>query len=375
MVLTLAVLGRDHGGDAALRRARPVPALWAWRAVSRHRGVLFAAILLLFGEVMVVAAIAVMFSPRSRRRFFGRRSPSASDRRALHARAARGRQQARGPGQLGMLAGPGALFARSATCSTSRAAWSTAKYVSVHGDYVAWGYVARRRVRAVYAGVRLGAGDAALLAAGLRVKRACAWRRAVLLAVRDRSSRAWSGRRAASGRRRNRPRGDERLAIHLGRAARSYAPGNPFSRRALRALARPLGRGPGELAAWQDESARRSWPRGRSTRRDPGAARARPTCASPRKMADSASCRARPLPRRGRPGTRRGSRKTTRRRWAGAWWRSWASFGLGRRRRSSSSCAAIDDHDRHPAPRSLVARSAVGIVFGLTLFFVGVGRA
>ena len=41
-------------------------------------------------------------------------------------------------------------------------------------------------------------------------------------------------------------------AVHLGRAARLYAPGNPFSRRALDALA-DLGRagGPDSLAAWQ----------------------------------------------------------------------------------------------------------------------------
>jgi hypothetical protein len=46
--------------------------------------------------------------------------------------------------------------------------------------------------------------------------------------------------------------GDEQLA-HLGRAARLYAPGNPYSRRALDELAR-LGRAGGaeELAAWRE---------------------------------------------------------------------------------------------------------------------------
>jgi hypothetical protein len=46
--------------------------------------------------------------------------------------------------------------------------------------------------------------------------------------------------------------GDERIA-HLGRAARMYAPGNPYSRRALASLA-DAGRtgGPDALAAWRE---------------------------------------------------------------------------------------------------------------------------
>jgi hypothetical protein len=46
--------------------------------------------------------------------------------------------------------------------------------------------------------------------------------------------------------------GDDRLA-HLGRAARLYTPGNPYSRRALNALAE-AGRagGPDALAAWRE---------------------------------------------------------------------------------------------------------------------------
>lgn len=60
----------------------------------------------------------------------------------------------------------------------------------------------------------------------------------------------WSSR--ASFRAADSSTGDERLA-HLGRAARLYAPGNPYSRRALDALAE-IGRAGGAdaLAAWRE---------------------------------------------------------------------------------------------------------------------------
>jgi hypothetical protein len=61
------------------------------------------------------------------------------------------------------------------------------------------------------------------------------------------SSRSeWKSAEAATG---------EMKLIHLGRAARMYAPGNPYSRRALSALAeagRAMGQNPGALAAWQE---------------------------------------------------------------------------------------------------------------------------
>src|SRR5262249_29619212 len=106
-------------------------------------------------------------------------------------------------------------------------------------------------LRRVLRRLRAGAGDAALFSTGLRVKTAARVAAIVLIALAMVVVRVvWSSRveyLAAES-----STGDARIFL-LGRAARLYAPGNPFSRRALDELTQiGRARGADSLAAWQE---------------------------------------------------------------------------------------------------------------------------
>ena len=181
----------------------------------------------------------------------------------------------------------------------------------------------------------------------------------------------WSSRGEWRAARRPR-RGDDEI-VHLGRAARLYAPGNPYSRRAVDKLA--------------DDRPRRSGARARRVARAalgaPGDALV--LHAAPRAPRRGQRAHRRPHGRRrGRrrhaararakraPGTPRAWRRTKRRRCA---WTLVALVGLA----AWIGCAlglllrGIGDDDRL-RPRAALAW-ALGVGAGLALFFLGLARA
>ena len=163
--------------------------------------------------------------------------------------------------------------------------------------------------------------------------------------------------------------GDERLA-HLGRAARLYAPGNPFSRRALRELERTAElRGPDELANWRVIRsailATRSFYTPETALLDKANARIALL------MAASESDTRGPLAERQTWHAARLAQDDA----PSVGWTLVALLGLAAWIASAVGffLRGVDEHDR--LRRRPAAAFAVGIAVGLALFFVGLARA
>jgi len=163
--------------------------------------------------------------------------------------------------------------------------------------------------------------------------------------------------------------GDEQVA-HLGRAARLYAPGNPYSRRALDELAR-LGRagGAGELAAWREARSAILATRSFYTPR--------------RELLDEANARIAALmaaaedPARGSADERRAwhAARLAQDDAPSVGWSLIALLGLGAWIGSAVGffLRAVDERDKL-RPRAAVSW-ALGVGVGLVLFFLGLSRA
>ena len=314
MLVTLAVL-------MAIMAATLFLVLWLGAYVfggDNDNATVLRAIVLVFGEVAVITAVAVLFSSFSSPILSGALTLGifvvghfTPELRELIAKVESAPLRV-------LLRGAVRLFPDLHLFYVS-GSMVGGQVVSVHGSYIDWPYVA------------LAGGYGALYGG-------CAILLAMVIFSRRSSRCASSGRRAASGGRRRQRRATASSCI-------SAAP-RACTRRAIPTADVPSTSWRRSVATMRRarcprgaNCARQSWRRARSTRRIARSSTRRtrtspsswPTPKSPRARSTCAKKRAR--------GTPRGSRKTKRRRWRGRWSRSWA-WQRGSAARLASSCAA-----------------------------------